>query len=111
MNSILTSIKKMLGLGETDTHFDTDIIININTALATLTQIGVGPKVGFRISDKNQTWSDLLGTRIDLESVKTFIYLKVRLVFDPPTNAFLVDAIERQLSEISWRISNQAEEE
>jgi len=111
MDSILTVIKKMLGPGEDDTHFDTDIIININTAIATLTQVGIGPKAGFVITGKNEKWSDLLGDRIDLELVKTFIYLKVRLIFDPPTNAFLVDAIERQISEMLWRIANKAEED
>ncbi len=109
MNSILNVIKKMLGLGEEYTHFDTDIIISINSVIATLTQLGIGTETGFIITGANETWGELLGDREDLEMVKTLIYLKVRLIFDPPTNAFLVEALERQASETMWRVSLQAE--
>lgn len=109
MDSILTSIKKLLGVDEEYTHFDTDIIIDINSVLMGLTQIGVGPSAGFLITDKTQTWIDFLGTRKDLEAVKTFIYLKVRLLFDPPTSSSLFEAMERQISEFEWRLNNQAE--
>lgn len=110
MDSILISIKKMLGLEQDFTSFDTDIIININSALMVLNQLGVGPNTGFMITSSTETWDRFLFGRTDLESIKTFIYLKVRLVFDPPTNSFLVDAIKNQIEELSWRINVQSEE-
>jgi hypothetical protein len=109
MESILTSIKKLLGIEESYEHFDTDIIIHINSALMGLTQIGVGPTGGFSISDKAAEWGDLIGDRIDLESIKSYIYLKVRLIFDPPQTGFLVDAIKNQITELEWRLNIQAE--
>lgn len=110
MESILTSIKKMLGLDEDYTHFDTDIIIHINTIFMTLQQLGVGPPNGFTIRDKEDKWTDFIDTN-QMEAVKTFVYLRVRLLFDPPTNSFLVDAMERQIREIEWRLNVQAEKE
>ena len=104
MDSILTSIKKSLGIGEDDVSFDTDIVMSINTAVASLTQMGVGPPNGFRIEDKTAEWSDFLGTAIDLESVKSFIYLKVKLLFDPPSSSALIDSINRVLGELEFRI-------
>jgi hypothetical protein len=74
-----------------------------------LTQLGVGPDTGFLITDATQTWVDFLGDRKDLEAVKTFIYLKVRLLFDPPSSAFVLEAMERQIREIEWRLNIQAE--
>ena len=104
MDSILTSIKKLLGPEEADTHFDPDIIMYINTALMALNQIGVGPEAGFSISDKTTTWATYLGANANLEGVKSFIYLKVKLVFDPPSNTPLIEAIERQISELEFRL-------
>lgn len=109
MTSILTSVKKMLGIEDDYTHFDPDIIININAVLMGLTQIGVGPTGGFLITGKDETWADLLGTRIDLEGVKTFVYLKVRMLFDQPASSFVLDAMQRQATEIEWRLNMQAE--
>ena len=109
MDSILTSIKQLLGFDESYTHFDPDIIMDINSVLLSITQFGIGPNVGFAISDKTAVWSDLLGTRKDIEAVKIYIYLKVRLMFDPPTSGFVIDAINRQISEIEWRLINQVE--
>ena len=109
MDSILVSIKKMLGIEQEYTHFDSDIIIYTNTALMSLNQIGVGPDTGFVISGETETWSDLFGDRIDLEGVKSCVYLKVRLVFDPPSNSFVLDAIERQIKELEFRIMTQVE--
>lgn len=105
MESILTSIKKLLGIEEDVTHFDTDIIIYINSTLLALNQMGVGPTEGFTIIDKTATWVNFLGERKDIEAVKQYIYLKVRLVFDPPTNSFLIESIERIIKELEWRIS------
>lgn len=109
MESILTSIKKMLGIEPDFTHFDNDIVIYINSALMVLNQLGVGPEAGFIITGNTEIWKDFLFDRTDLEAIKTYIYLKVRLVFDPPTNSFLVDAIEKQISELEWRINIQSE--
>ena len=107
--SILTSIKKLLGPSEDDTSFDTDIIIHINTAIMVLTQLGVGPSTGFAISDKTKTWKDFIGDRIDLEAIKTFIYLKVRLVFDPPTSTVAIEAMKEAVKEYEFRINVNAE--
>ncbi len=105
MDSILTSVKKLLGVGEEYTHFDADIIMHINSVIFVLTQIGIGPVDGFSITSKDQTWNDFLQGRINIESVKSYVYLKVRLLFDPPSNSFLVEAIERQISEYEWRLN------
>lgn len=109
MDSILTSIKKQLGIVEEYEHFDSDIILNINTAFMHLNQLGVGPEDGFIISDKSATWSEYLNGRRDLEGVKSFVYLKTRLAFDPPQMGYLVDAITKQISELEWRLNVQAE--
>ena len=109
ITSILTSIKKLLGVASTDTSFDTDIIMDINSALMTLQQLGVGPSTGFYISSDAEEWADLLVDRIDLEAVKIYIFLKTKLVFDPPQNSFLVESIKNQISELEFRINIQAE--
>lgn len=108
MDSILTTIKQLVGVTEGDTSFDTDIIIGINTALFTLTQLGVGPATGFSIQNKEKVWSDFLSAATDLEAVKTFIYLKVKLVFDPPANSALLDSINTVLDELTFRLAVQA---
>ena len=108
--SILTSIKKLLGPDEEDTSFDTDITIHINSALFRLNQLGVGPAEGYVVTDKSQTWSDFIGSnRKDLEAIKTYVYLKTRLLFDPPQSSFLVDAIKSQITEYESTINMQAE--
>lgn len=111
MESILTSIKKLLGPSEEDTSFDTDIIIHINSALMRLNLLGVGPVDGFTITDKTATWSDYLGATKKFDSVKTYIYLKVRLVFDPPSSSFVVEAMREQIKEYEWTLNVQAEGE
>lgn len=110
MDSILQSIKKMLGPTEDYTYFDPDIMIHINSVLMILTQLGVGPKSGFFITGSDETWSDYLGDDLTkLELVKSYIYLKVKLVFDPPTTGVLHEAMERQIQEFEWRLNVQAE--
>jgi len=111
VDSILTSIKKMLGIEEAVTQFDTDIIININSVFMILTQLGVGPLEGFIITDKTDEWDDFLGDVITQEAVKTYIYLKVRLIFDPPSSGFVLDSTERMIKEFEWRLNSQAEAE
>jgi len=109
MDSILLTIKRMLGIEPQYTHFDQDVIFNINTVLMTSNQIGVGPESGFLITGANEKWIDLLGERTDLEAVKSYIYLKVRLLFDPPSSSFVLDAMQRQATEIEWRLWVQVE--
>lgn len=104
MNSILTSIKQMLGITEDYTHFDTDIIIHINTVFGILNNMGVGNKK-FTITDKNATWSQFIGSEpTDLELVKTYIYLKVKLIFDPPASSSVLEAYKTMASELEWRL-------
>lgn len=104
MESILTSIKKLLGIEEDYTHFDTDIIMYINSEFMSLSQIGIGPETGFTISDKTTEWSDYLGEGTNFEAVKSYIYLNVRMIFDPPSSSFVIAAMERKIKEIEWRL-------
>lgn len=108
MDSILTSIKKMLGIGEEYAHFDADIIFHINSALMTLSQLGVGQE-DFYITTDEQLWADYLGESKKLEAVKSYIYLRVKLLFDPPANSTLVEAMKQQIAEFEWRLNVQAE--
>ena len=103
INSILDSIKQMLGVDTTDTNFDRELIIYINGALMVVNQLGVGPS-GYSITSKTNTWDEFLLDRTDLELVKSAVYLRVRLIFDPPQNSFLVNAIKDQITEYDWRI-------
>lgn len=105
MDSILQTIKKMLGPDVSCTVFDADIIIHINSALSTLNQLGVGPSEGFAITDETATWSDFISDKKNIEFVKSYVYLKVRLVFDPPSSSAVLAAIEKQISELEWRIN------
>ena len=93
----------MLGIDSEDTNFDRELVIYINGALMIINQLGVGPD-GYSIRDKTNTWNEFLVERTDLELIKTAIYLRVRLIFDPPQNSFLVNAIKDQISEYDWRI-------
>lgn len=104
MDSILASIKKLLGISPDDLNFDEELIIHINGAIMVVNQLGVGPETGYLITDINNTWDELLNNRSDLELVKNDIHLRVKLSFDPPQNSFLVAAIKDQLKEFDWRI-------
>lgn len=108
MESILTSIKLLLGVMEDYEHYDTDIIMHINTVFMILRQIGVGPEEGFSIKDKSTTWDEYVSTD-KIEAVKTYIYLKVRLIFDPPSSSIMVEAINRTISELEWRLNLEME--
>lgn len=111
--SILTSIKKMLGITEEYTHFDTDIIIHINSVFMILNQMGVGPSSGFIITDNAATWDEILNgstnSEANLESVKTYVYLKVKLIFDPPLSSSVAEAMKQMISELEWRLNVQSE--
>ena len=108
-DSILATIKKMLGLENDYTPFDTDVIVNINAALMTLSQLGVGPREGFVVCGYDEQWCDFVNDEAKLGAVKTYVYLKVKMVFDPPTNSFVMDAMKQQAEEIGWRLNAQAE--
>lgn len=107
--SILISIKKLLGIDKDCKDFDPDIITHINTVFMVLTQLGIGPTEGFFIENKEAVWSDYINDEINLKAIKTYIYLKVRLVFDPPTNSSLIESIQNSIKELEWRLNVQAE--
>lgn len=109
MDSILTSIKKLLGPAEMYDHFDPDIIMHINSVFMILTQIGVGPAEGFTIEDDTAVWTDFVSNTTKVEAIKTYIYLKVKLVFDPPSSGAAMDAIKTTISELEWRLNVAAE--
>jgi hypothetical protein len=106
-DSILNTIKKLLGIPTTDTAFDDEILTHINSVMMTLQQLGVGPDEVFSIEDANGTWSQFLVNPSMYAAVKSYIYLKVRLLFDPPTNSFLTAAIQKQIDELEFRLSVQ----
>lgn len=108
-DSILVTIKKMLGIHEDDTAFDVDIITLINATLLTLTQLGVGVDGGLTISDENSIWSDFLEDSSLLGMVKGYIYCKVRLVFDTPTSSAMADALNKAAAEYEWRLNVQVD--
>lgn len=110
MESILTSIKKLLGITEDYEHFDADIIMHINSVFMILNQLGVGPKDGFSISDKTATWNDYLPDATNLEAVKSYIHLKVKLLFDPPLSSSVMESMQHMISELEWRLNVQAEQ-
>lgn len=105
LSSILTSIKKMLGIDATYTQFDSDIIIHINAVFMTLNQLGVGPQEGFSIEDDTSAWTDFLDDSPLLNTVKTYMYLKVKLLFDPPASSSTADSMKRMADECEWRMN------
>lgn len=115
MDSILTSIKKLLNITEDYTHFDADIIMDINTVFMSLKQLGIGPAEGFVIEDKTATWDEYIDVEKNpsklglLSAVKSYIHLKVKLVFDPPLNSSVTESIKQQISELEWRLNVEAE--
>ena len=109
MDSILTSIKKLLGIAEEYEHFDADIIMHINSVFLNLTQIGVGPVEGFSIVDKSEIWSDFIQDATKFEAVKTYVYLNVKLLFDPPSSSAVIESINRQIDRYEWRLNIAAE--
>ena len=104
MDSILTSIKKLLGIEEECKDFDSDIIMPINSVFMILTQMGVGPKEGFSIHDKTTTWNDFLKDDQNLEGIKSYIHLKVKLIFDPPLSSAVIEVINKTINELEWRL-------
>lgn len=110
MDSILNSVKKMLGIAEEYEHFDQDLIMHINSVFLILNQLAVGPPSPFSIEGPNDTWDDFFMSNTEpINLVKSYMYLKVRLIFDPPSTGVLHEAMERQIQEFEWRLNMQAE--
>lgn len=108
-DSILKSTKKILGLEDSYTAFDLDIITHINTAFSTLHDLGVGPVDGFAIEDDTAGWEAYLDGDKRFNSIRSYVFLKVRLLFDPPTTGYLITAYEKQVQELEWRINTKRE--
>ena len=108
-DSILRTIRQMIGPEVNYDAFDTDLIININSALMTLNQLGVGPESGFIVTGEEETWEQLLGSFKDLESVKMYVYIKTKILFDPPSGSGYLDVLNKQANELEWRINVQVE--
>lgn len=109
--SILTSVKNTLNLADDYTPFDEVVIMHINTVFSTINELGVGPFNGFQIEDKTATWSTFLQDDPRLNNIKTYIYLRVRMLFDPPTTGYHVTAMQDQIKELEWRINVRREDE
>lgn len=110
MDSILITIKKMLGIDAEDDSFDMDIIVIINSIIPSLTQMGIGPSRGYVVLSQENLWSDYLKDNIiNLESIKTYIFLKTKLIFDPPVNSTVIEAYNKTISELEWRMMLNAE--
>ena len=103
--SILTSIKKLLGVAEDYTEFDEDIITHINSVFLNLTQLGVGPEEGFMIKDDTAVWEDFIDDSAKLQAIKTYMYLKVKLLFDPPLSSSVTESFTRMIAELEWRLN------
>lgn len=110
-DSILNTTKKALNLDADYDAFDPELIMHINSVFSTLHQLGIGPDQGFRIDDDSVLWSSFLNGDDRLNNVKTYMYLRVRLIFDPPGTSFVIAAIEKQIEELTWRINAQREDE
>lgn len=109
-DSILDSIKKVLGFDSTFTDFDLDIIMHTNSFFASLQQLGAGPKTGFVITDNTLLWSDYSDSMVLLSAVKSYITIKDRLIFDPPATSFVIDSFTKMAAELEWRINIMVEE-
>lgn len=110
-DSILESTKKILGIDAGYVVFDTDIIMHINSVFSTLEQLGIGPVDGFMIEDNIPTWEAFIGLDNRLNAVKTYVYLRVRMLFDPPQTSFHLTAINEQIKELEWRLNVKREGE
>lgn len=105
--SILKTIREMIGPAEDYTHFDTDLIININSAFSRLCQLGVGPEIPFRITGEDEVWTDFIDNGY-LEEIKTYIYLKTKLIFDPPANGSVVNLYQQEIEKLEWLLKEVA---
>lgn len=109
MESILTSIKKLLGISEEYTMFDSDLIMHINSVFMILTQLGIGPSEGFNIEDDSATWDEFVSDDLKLDLIKSYMHLKVKLLFDPPLNSAVIESMNRMINEFEWRLNVAAD--
>ena len=109
-DSILETVKNLIGVASECADFDTNIMVHINSAIMTLRQIGIGPQNGFSVRDSSLTWIDYINDVNLYESVKDYIYLKVKIVFDPPTSSYVLEAMKEQIKELEWRLQTEKEE-
>lgn len=109
-DSILTSVKKMLGIAEEYEHFDADLLMHINSVFSILHQLGVGPADGFMIEDKSSIWSDFISDESKYMLAKSYMFLKVKLLFDPPLSSAVLECYKTQISEYEWRLNINAED-
>lgn len=109
MDSILTSIKEMLGIAKEHNYYDSVLIRHINSVFMILTQMGVGPEEGFIIYDDESVWSDFVSEEENLEAVKSYVYHRVHLAFDPPSSSTLIEATNRIINELEWRLYTASE--
>lgn len=107
--SILVTIKKLLGIAKEYNNFDLDIITHINTVFMTLNQLGVGPSEGFSIEDDSATWNEYISDSTKFNAIKTYIYLKVKIVFDPPLSSAVMEATKQSINELEWRLNVESE--
>lgn len=104
-DSILDSVKTMLGVPVESTDADSELMLHINSVLSNLNQLGVGPLEGFMITDSNAVWADLLSGNMKMNDAKTYVFLRVKMLFDPPTTSFALDAMKEQVQEAAWRLN------
>ena len=110
MDSILSTVKKLIGgIAKDDDHFDVDIITHINSVFLELSQIGIGPEEGFSISDETSTWDEFIEPGAIQNAVRTYVYLKVKLIFDPPSSSFVIESINKTLDKLEWRLNSASE--
>lgn len=109
-NSILDTTKKVLGIDSDYVAFDLDIIMHINSVFGDLHQLGVGPDVAYEIEDSSNLWSDFMGSETAINSVKTYVYLRLRLIFDPPSTSFAIESMQKQIDKLEFRLNVQREE-
>jgi hypothetical protein len=107
--SILNSIKSLIGIQEDDTSFDYDILITINSILSVLTQVGVGPEEGYEITGSKETWSDFMADDPKMSSVKSYVYMRVKMLFDPPLSSSVAESYNASIKEFEWRLNLEAE--
>ena len=107
--NIRNSIKKLLGIPEDYTAFDQDIMIHINSVFMILSELGVGPSNGYSLKDGTEKWGDFISDDENLEGIKTYVYMKVKTIFDPPLNSAVLASMKELISEFEWRINNEAE--
>ena len=107
--SIFQSVKDYLGPSDEDTHFDGQIIEQINSAFQILHQLGVGPKAGFAIEDDSTTWDEYLTNGVFLHSIKSYVQKRVKIALDPSTSSFVLESMNKQIAEFEWRNYTEAE--